>query len=153
LLCLSCYTRLNHPLILSESRAFAPEAASDCRSCHARDAWLAELDPAADPDDNRDHWLLFRGSPWWREAPAALAESGPAPVAPPPAAAPPESSRPLVMGDAPGPRAQQALADSSAAPGGDGEREPRRERHPRKPNRRPVKPAKPAPPDSARQGS
>ena len=154
LVALSCYTRLNHPLLREEGRAFTPDAASDCRSCHESELWLWEQDLGGYPIGSRveqDRWLTFRSTPWWQgappvqNAPPALADAPP-----PPLAAPPDD-RPMVMGNPTGsPRLNIVPPDSGATPP---DKPVKPVRPPRKHNRRPVQPAQPVPPDSARKGS
>lgn len=154
LLALSCYTRLNHPLLREEGRAFTPDTAGDCRSCHESEPWLWEQDLGGYPIGSgveQDRWLTFRSTPWWLGA-APAQHAPPAPAdAPPPLPPPPPDDRPLVMGGATGgPRLNLVPPDSGAALP---DKPVKPLRPPRKHNRRPVQPTQPVPPDSARKGS
>jgi hypothetical protein len=105
-LCLSCYTRLNHPEVLAESRWFRPTPDADCASCHAGESWLETGTPG---------FYEHRGTPAWADfhAPAG-AVAAPAPgalvdLAPPP----PAPTQLVATSAAPTPRMAQAAADAA----------------------------------------
>lgn len=148
----SCYTRLNHPLIRQESRLFTPDPASDCFACHAGEPWLGELAtgmPPGHPAATGDRWSAFREGQWW-QAPGFPAQ---APLASPPDGAtvttlPPP--RPLVAGSVPA-APRTGTADGGIAPGADSVRRPPEAPRPRRFGRKPPKPDSPAPADSSRK--
>jgi len=106
---LSCYTRLNHPEILAESRWFRPAPDADCASCHAGESWL---------DTGTPGFYEHRGTPAWSDfhAPSG-AVAAPAPgalvdLAPPP----PLPTQLVATSAAPTPRVAEAAADGSTQP-------------------------------------
>jgi len=143
-LSLSCYTRLNHPQILAESRLFRPDSASDCLSCHAGESWLETGAPDSYSHRGSDRWASFQGQAAWTRGSAGGASSEPAAPA---LVAPPLPAPLVVMGEGHAtPRLSQAQADSSAtsrAPRGKDDGKPR-ETRPRK--TRPAQPVTPSPP-------
>jgi hypothetical protein len=111
---LSCYTRLNHPLLMQQSRIFTPALDSDCAACHATDPWFAALEEQGPLElASPDPLHAFREGAWWRSGGdhALAVEEGRS-------AAPVADPLPVVMPTfSQGPRRQAALVDTSAGPG------------------------------------
>ncbi len=83
---LSCYTRLNHPEILAESRWFRPAPDADCASCHAGEPWLETGSPGFYEHRGTPAWAGFQGSgvpgPVAAPSPGALVDLSPPPPMP-----------------------------------------------------------------------
>lgn len=154
----ACYTRLNHPQILAESRAFRPDSDADCASCHAGESWLDDQTPESFRHRVPEAWAAFQGSGTRPSGGGSSASWGGATN--PPAAQPPISpTPPSVMGqNGASPRQQAAAAastDSSARPAPAVDPPANKAAKGASPRKRgsskpvaPVKPVEPAKPDS-----
>lgn len=108
-LCLSCYTRLNHPEILAESRWFRPAPDADCASCHVGEPWLATGTPGFYEHRGTPAWTGFHAPAGTAAAPSpgALVDLAPSPAVP---------TQLVATSAAPTPRMAQASSDGSARP-------------------------------------